>query len=180
MPDVFFFNKQINRNLKHPLSDGTLSLQWKPHWVLVQEKGRLKKKNNLHTPTAEARFMSISPPPLITFPATPVIQTLGRYGGTERCHSCLFPPQHLWGAMDWGLWTGLVECSWWDTPLTQLLKPLMGVHQSTSLCRYFHLSTCGRRRDCSNYLWLGLPKLCRCSGNFIPNPFSSMLRSFGN
>lgn len=85
-------------------------------------------------------------------------------------------------SLDWELWTTLAERSWWDTALTQLLKPLMSVHQSTGLCRYFCLSTWGHHRDCFNYIWLGLPKLCGCSGNFIPNPFSSkiLLQSFGN
>lgn len=50
MPDAFFSNKQINRNLKHPLRDETFSLQWEPHWLLVQESGRLKKKKQLMHP----------------------------------------------------------------------------------------------------------------------------------
>lgn len=143
-------------------------------------EGKVKeKKQPAHTHRRSPLYEHFSSPS-DHFPCHTSYPDSGEVWRYWEMSQLLISPTAPMRSLDWGLWTGLVECSWWDTPLTQLLKPLMGVHQSTSLCRYFHLSTCGHRRHCSNYLWLGLPKLCRCSGNFIPNPFSSMLRSFGN
>lgn len=52
---------------------------------------RTVEEGSPHSP--QSYFINISPPFLVPpSPATQAIQTLGRGGGTEKCHSCLFPP----------------------------------------------------------------------------------------
>lgn len=165
MPDAFFLNKQTNRNLKHPLRDETFSYSEGQSGCLC----RTVEEGSPHSP--KSHFINISPPFLTPSPATQVIQTLGRGGGTEKCHSCLFPPA---APKRRGFWRTTAEHSWWDPALIQ---PLMGVHQSICLCRNHQLKEAVPEVTTEVFFSIiygwGFLSYLGAFVNFVPNPFSS-------